>query len=102
MVEKYSKFVPLSLFCGYAIKGLIQGTTIQDAVIFLVLGGLAAIFDWKIQNKRMEALHKRCDKIDEVCTALYKEQENLKSRLGASQMAQGMRPTGFGSMNQGK
>jgi hypothetical protein len=100
MLEKYSKFVPLSLFCGYAIKGLINGTTLQDAAIFLVLGALAAVFDWKIQNKRIDALHQRCNKIDEVCTALYKAQDDLKSRLSASQMAQGMRPAAFGSMNQ--
>lgn len=92
-MEKYIKFIPLALFCSFVIKGLMYGVSYVDTSVYLVLGAMAAFFEWKLQYKRMEVLHVRMDEIDKHLTNIYKSQEELKSHVASAKLASTYRPT---------
>lgn len=58
MIEKYVKFVPLSLFCAYFIKALIFSVNFPEATILAVLASAACFFLYKDSDSKLKELEK--------------------------------------------
>lgn len=87
-MEKYIKYVPLSLFILATAKALIITPTWSDAPLLIILASISAFYEYKNQEKKMEVLHKRCDAIDVHLSTLYKGQEEFKSYASALKLGQ--------------
>lgn len=85
---EYIKYVPLILFSAFAIKALVVGATLIDAPILLVLGAIAAFYEYKAQEKKISLLQKRCDTIDTYLTTLTKNDEEIKTYISGLKLGQ--------------
>jgi hypothetical protein len=86
-METKMKYIPLSLFLAYTGKLLAFGTGYQDAPVLLVLGALAAIFQWK-SDQRIEQLQASIKAMEDNLVKNNKEMGELRSYISGSKIAQ--------------
>lgn len=86
------KLLPMALFCALFTKILICGSSWTDAGVLLILGIYSAFYEFSLQNKSTKIIHARLDEFDKHLTALYKGQEDVKTKVSAAAMAQNFRP----------
>jgi hypothetical protein len=86
-MDNHIKFIPLSLFCVFALKCLVLSVGAIDAPVLLILGVISAFYEYQFQNRKTELLHKRFDEVDKHLTALYKAQQDVKSDMSTFKLA---------------
>lgn len=89
----YLKYLPLALFTAAVGKGLVLGFGLVDAPILLILGSMAAFYEFKVNDVKIKVMQARCDTVDKHLTTLYKEVESLKSYNTGIKVGNQMRST---------
>jgi hypothetical protein len=92
-MDKYIKFIPLSLFCVFALKCLVISVGALDAPLLLILGVVSAFYEYQFQNRKTELLHKRFDEVDKHLSTLYKSSQEVKADMSTFKLAGQMRKT---------
>jgi hypothetical protein len=72
------KYIPLALFCVFALKSLILGVVLYDVLLAAVLACISAFYEFKSNDREMQVLQTRCDEIDKHLTELYKADREFK------------------------
>lgn len=90
------KHIPLFLFAVASLKLLILGADWPMAAVLLVLGGIAAFWEYKSQEKKFKDLEEILKKQNEVQIAQARVLDELRSNMSAVKIASGMRPTSGG------
>lgn len=85
------KYIPLVLFVGAVSKGLFLGFSWVDVLAIAVLGAISAFYEFKSNDKKIQILHERCNKVDEHLTTLYKKSTDVEGYFSGMKVAQGMR-----------
>jgi hypothetical protein len=94
---KLKSALPLALFCLYFIKTLIRPAGYEDAVILLVLGSIAAFYEFKSSETKITNLENQMTKLGETIELRNKEVDSIKSAVASMKLAQGMRGLGTAS-----
>lgn len=89
----FIKFGPLALFVAAVLKGLVLGFGWVDAPILVILGAIAAFYEFKSSEKKVKLLQARCDAVDIHLTTLYKELDVVKTHFSGLKVAAQMRST---------
>lgn len=90
---QFLKYLPLALFTIAVGKGLVLGFTWIDAPVLVILGSMAAFYEFKVNEAKIKLMQARCDAVDKHLTTLYKEQESLKSHFSGIKVGNQMRST---------
>jgi hypothetical protein len=80
------KYIPLGLFSALAIKFIIQGGQFQDALALLVVGGLIAFLEYKLQDEKMNEINNQLKSHAEQIEKMKKEGEELRGFVSAAQL----------------
>jgi hypothetical protein len=97
MIEKYIKFVPLSLFCAYFLKALIFSVSYPEAAILAVLAAASCFFLYKDSDSKLKELDEKIilsnknleDKLNLAVKSFetrVNEVESIKAQLNAMKM----------------
>ena len=78
------KYLPLSLFVLYSAKLLILGGSYVDAPLLLILGTVAAFYEFKSQDKKLAEMEQKLERIN----LLEKDHENLKTHVSGLKLGQ--------------
>lgn len=90
------KHIPLILFSIAVLKIIYTGASFSDAAMLLVLGAVAAFFEYKSSDAKIEALKKVQEKQAEVALAQAKALDEIRSSMSSMKLAQGVRTTNVG------
>lgn len=90
-MEKYIKYLPLTLFSIAGIKAISIGGSAIDVAVLFVLGLASAFYEFKAQNRAMEVVHKRCEEIDKHLSILYKKDLEVRGLIQTIQLPSQLR-----------
>lgn len=90
-MNKVKALVPMIGFVLYLLKILVLGSNYSDAISLLILSGLYAFTEIRIQNNKLEELYKQVGEIKILQVDLTKKNEELKTHVSGIRMAQGIR-----------
>lgn len=90
---KFIKYAPLVIFGLFALKTLIMGCTIENALTLAILGSIAAYYEWKNESAIIQAFEFRLVSYEEKLDNSAKELENLKTHVGGLRIGQNLRTT---------
>jgi len=85
---EYLKYLPLSLFTLAVGKGLIIGFSWVDAPILLILGGIAAFYEFKSNDKKVALLQTRLDLVDKHLTEFNVKLDKVQTHSSAMSLGQ--------------
>lgn len=88
------KLVPLVAFCLYFLKVTILPSSYAEAAILLILGAVAAFYEFKGNDQKLNDLQNKLNKMNEDLEKQTKEVEALKSFATSVKLSQSIRPTG--------
>ena len=88
------KYLPLAAFCIYFAKVTILPSSYPEAVILLILGSVAAYFEYKSNDKKIAALEEQFKAQQKDLEDKAKDIEHLKSSITSMKLSAGMRPLG--------
>lgn len=92
ILEKYIKYAPLAFFCLFLCKMLVFPATWEGAVVTLVAGLLAGIYEYKNIDKNMKELEQKLEIITTTVNAQAKAIENVSGGVSALRLASQARP----------
>ena len=92
-MDKYIKFLPLTLFLIFGLKCLFFGALAADAPVLLILGLVSGFYEFQHQGRDAKTIHKRFDEVDKHLTALYKTQNEVKADMSTFKLAGQIRKT---------
>jgi hypothetical protein len=87
-MEKYIKWIPLSLFCLTMGKILILGASWESVGLAFISGALTALYEYKNHDKQVKALEKKVEDIISAANNQAKAIEEIRSSLGSVRIAQ--------------
>lgn len=95
-MNKVHRFIPLLAFCLYFGKSLTQQAGYPEAIMLLILGSIAAFYEYKNTDSKLVELEEKLNKLNQDNLEQNKEIENLKGSVSAVKLSTGMRGLGNG------
>jgi uncharacterized protein involved in exopolysaccharide biosynthesis len=95
-MEKYIKWVPLSLFTLTLGKILIVGATWESVGLAFIAGALAALYEHKNQDKAVKTLEAKMEVLATTINNQAKAIEEIRNSVGSvriAQQAKSLQPT---------
>lgn len=78
------KYIPLSLFVLFSGKALLVGvSSLESAAALLILGGIAAFYEFKSQDKALVALKKQIEEQNKLIEENKKELNEVKTHVAS-------------------
>lgn len=91
-MDKFRRFLPLATFSIYFAKITLQpSTSYPEALILLILGSIAAYFEYKHQSGRMESMEKQITEMNKDLQEKLKDIDAIKSSMASLKLQNGMR-----------
>lgn len=90
-MQKYRKSIPLLAFCLYFLKVSLLPTGPVEASILLILGSVAAYFEYKSNDQKIKDLETKLDLHTSEAAKKFAELESVKSQVAGIKMATGFR-----------
>lgn len=84
-VEK--KVLPLGIFCLYFIKVCLQPVTLTEAAILMILGTVAAFYEFKSTDKKIQELEETVKKHQEMIEFRFKDLDGVKSQVAGIKLS---------------
>jgi hypothetical protein len=88
-MQKYRKSIPLMAFCLYFLKVSLLPTGPVEASILLILGSVAAYFEYKSNDQKIKDLESKLDLYIKDSAQKFVELEGVKSQVAGIKMATG-------------
>lgn len=85
-MERLMKYVPSLLFIAFSIKGLINGFSWADSPILLIMGGLAAYYEFARQSKESLGFQKEIKEMRDTQAKLVKDLDNLNTHVSSMKL----------------
>lgn len=86
-MTQYKKIIPLGTFCLYFIKVCLQPVTLTEAAILLILGTVAAFYEFKSADQKMLDLEDKVNKHQEEIEKRFKELDGVKSQVAGIKLS---------------
>lgn len=90
------KSIPLVAFCLYFLKISILPSGYTEASILLILGSLAAFFEFKSNDKLVQALEDKLNQQQKELDLKSKDIESIKSHIASMKLSSSLRPLNNG------
>lgn len=87
-MDRYTKYMPIGLFCLIIGKLLIIGANWEGAAIASVAGLLAAAYEFKNHSKQVKTLEDRIEVVVDTVNAQAKVIEELRLSLSSVRLTQ--------------
>ena len=84
-VEK--KVLPLGIFCLYFIKVCLQPVTLTEAAILMILGAVAAFYEFKSTDKKILELEEIVKKHQDQIELRFKELDGVKNQVAGIKLS---------------
>lgn len=81
------KYIPLGLFSVYFLKISLQTATLSDAAILLILGSIAAFYEFKSNDKKLLELESQISEIQKTTDLKLKDLDGVKSQVASIKLA---------------
>lgn len=97
-MENKIKYLPLGAFALYFLKVSLQPVTLTEAAILLILGSIAAFYEFKSADKKLANLEQRLIDQEKEFKALKefysKDIDSVKSHIASIKLSTGYRTQG--------
>lgn len=88
---KYTvKYTPLILFIAFVVKMMVTTVTLDNALFCLILGSIAAFYEYKSQSKEIDALKKSFDELKVKMEKDAQEMGDLRTYLSTVKLNNAM------------
>lgn len=94
IMKEYIKYIPLSLFIAFSIKMLVNGSSLQDAPIFVVLAAMSIYLVTRDEQEKAEKLNQRLVVLEKASEQKSKEIEDLRSHVSSVKLGQQIKSVG--------
>ena len=96
----WKKNLPLTVFCLYLAKTIIQPATFVEASILFVLAAMVCYFEFKSDEKKINELEQKIADTQKSIDEKTKDIEILKTSVASIKLSTGMR--GLGNVQSGR
>lgn len=86
-MDRYKKNIPLGIFSLYFIKVCLQPVTLTEAAILMILGTVAAFYEFKSTDKKILELEQKVNGHQEQIEQKFKELDGVKSQVAGIKLA---------------
>jgi len=86
-METKVKYFPLGAFALYFLKISLQPVTLTEAAILLILGSIAAFYEFKSTNKKILDLESQVLNHQKLIEEKFKELDGVKSQVAGIKLA---------------
>lgn len=90
-MESKVKYLPLGAFALYFLKVSLQPVTLTEAAILLILGSVAAFYEFKSTNKKILDLEAQIKNQQKLIEDKFREFEGVKSQVAGIKLASNYR-----------
>lgn len=88
------KNIPLAVFCLYFLKISFISANYTEAAILLILGSIAAIYEFKNHDRKFHELEEKLALQQKQLDDRAKELESVKNAVASIKLSSGMRSMG--------
>lgn len=90
-MQNYLKYIPMGLFAVYFLKVCLQPVTMTEAAILLILGSVAAFYEFKSNDKKILELEAQIKNQQILIESRFKEFDGVKSQVASIKLASNYR-----------
>lgn len=86
-MENKIKYLPLGAFALYFLKISLQPVTLTEAAILLILGTIAAFYEFKSTNKKILDLESQIQNQQKLIEEKFRDLDGVKSQVAGIKLA---------------